>query len=614
MRLRASKPAPHRRIRNGIPARPEDAGTTAGRVLRAGSRSYDLGLVAEYRARGWWGARTTWDLLAGTAERFPDALFVADEHRRLTFREGTAAVRRLARFMRGRSVGVGSVVAIQSGNGSAFVLLHHAAAFLGATTLPLPLQLRHGDLRRLLCDGDADLLVVPAEPYAGTTGHPYDFVREAVALRSSVPSLQEIWAYDGSPVGHAEVLPLDPFLEALPDECVDEEPRCDPRDDFLMLPTAGTSGEPKLVLRSHEAWLAMAEGRVEGVADLRLGSGDVLLSLPTLAQGVGYITGVLVPLLLPGLGVYFATGAGPATVLELLARERIAAVVGVPAQLAALMDAPEWPQRRLGALRVALTGGAAFPEAARRRWEHETGVPLLIAYGASDVDLVSSTAVSDPPERRFTSVGRPLTRVDVRIVADDGRPLPRGEVGEVAVRGPGRISAFYGDEAKTRAIAPPGAYAPLGDLGVLDGDGYLRIVGRKKDIVVRGGQNVSASEVEALLERHPLIREAAVVAVPDERLGESVFAYVVLDGDVAPPTRGELASFLRDLGTARYKIPDRVATIASLPLTAAGKVDKRLLQRSAADSARGGDDAGSGWDEDRVAERSVISPVDGDAI
>jgi acyl-CoA synthetase (AMP-forming)/AMP-acid ligase II len=251
-------------------------------------------------------------------------------------------------------------------------------------------------------------------------------------------------------------------------------------------------------------------------------------------------------------------------------------IVGVPTNVIRMLDSPDLDPTGLRA-RVTAVAGAPMPADVARRWEERTGSRVCIFYGSMDAGQMAVGSPDDPAEKRWTTVGRPHDSCEAMICDPEGKPLPAGEVGEVCMRGPTVQERYWGEASGPYA---PDGWAHMGDLGYLDAEGYLHVVGRLKDIVIRGGTNINPYELEATLRLHPDVADVCVVGRPDRELGERVMAFVVPRGGRTPGLE-ELRDFLSGRGTARYKWPEFVEHLAEIPLAGPGKVDRRALRERA---------------------------------
>jgi acyl-CoA synthetase (AMP-forming)/AMP-acid ligase II len=263
-------------------------------------------------------------------------------------------------------------------------------------------------------------------------------------------------------------------------------------------------------------------------------------------------------------------------VLETIERERITYIGGVPAQFSLILMDPELERFDLSSLRSGAIGGAPFTPELVRQIRERLGIELVTRYSCTETALGTGSRPGDSEEQLATTVGRASDIVELRIVDDARRPLPAGVVGEVAIRSPAVMRGYWQQPEATAQVLDAAGFYYTGDLGVLDEAGYLKLVGRKKEMYIRGGYNIYPVEVEAVLAEHPAIAQAAVVGIPDVVLGERGVAYVVPRDPAAPPDAQEVRAFV-GRHIADYKIPDRVVVCAALPLTPGLKVDKAAL-------------------------------------
>jgi len=269
----------------------------------------------------------------------------------------------------------------------------------------------------------------------------------------------------------------------------------------------------------------------------------------------------------------------------MIERERVTGAVMVPTMIARILQLAGLGGHDLSSLRWVVSGGGMLPYDIGARFEQMTGTKVIQGYGLMDYGALASHGVDDPREMRLRSNGRLLPGTELRVLDENQRPLPAGATGEICARGPYCNGGYIGDPAGMNAAWRDG-YFHTGDLGRLTGDGFLVLEGRSKDIIIRGGQNISAPEVEMVLCRHPAVADAALVAMPDQEMGERACAFVVL----RPGARlgfEAMVEFMKSQEVAAWKIPERLEIIAEFPMTAAGnKVDKRGLGASLQTSAR----------------------------
>jgi len=307
-----------------------------------------------------------------------------------------------------------------------------------------------------------------------------------------------------------------------------------------------------------------------------LSPADVVLMPSPLTHVSGLVHALLVPAVL-GTTAVLMERWDPAAALELIARERVTYMVGAPTFLRDLAFHPTLPAHDVHSLRLFSCGGADVDPALVREAAARLGCVAKRVYGSTEFPTITTTGPDDPPARRIDSDGRAIGAAELRLVDDAGRPVPAGVEGEILARGPECFLGYHDPAHNTDAFTPDGWFRTE-DLGVLDAAGYLRIVGRRKDIIIRKGENVSARELEELLAEHPATLEVAVVGVPDPACGEIACAVIRPRAGVAPPTLAELADYLARRGLSRRKLPERLELVEDFPRTASGKILKRALR------------------------------------
>ncbi len=352
-----------------------------------------------------------------------------------------------------------------------------------------------------------------------------------------------------------------------------------PSDVATVLFTSGSTGTPKAVLHTHRglSWKASLMARVHG-----LGAADGVLMPAPMAHISGLLNGVLVPGA-AGLRAVLVRRFEPDRALALIERERVSFLAGPPtffvAMSALLAEAPA--AYDVASLRLVSSGGASVTPAFVEATATAFNCRVKRTYGSTEAPTVTTSTEGDPFEQARDTDGRAVGEVELRVADLSGRRLPAGARGELWVRGP-ELFAGYAAPEQNAAVLAPGGWFRTGDLATVDEEGWLRIVGRLKDVIIRGGENISASEVEGVLESHPSVRQAVAVGYPDELMGERVGAFVVSDG---PFDLEVCRQWFVDRGIARFKTPERVVRLDRLPLLGSGKADRAALGRRAAQSA-----------------------------
>lgn len=344
-------------------------------------------------------------------------------------------------------------------------------------------------------------------------------------------------------------------------------------DPAVILFTSGTSGRPKGAILTHGSLHAAARNCSDA---LELGPDDVVLGAAPFSHALGLATGVL-STLLSGSAIAVVRRFEAERTLALMTETRTTILLGVPTMCIALCQAARSAER-LPPVRIAHVGGAAVPVEVARDFERVFGGEVCEGYGLTELSGIATTYVPGQTPKPG-SVGTPLGGTELRIVSLEGAPLPTGEVGEVQFRGPSVIPGYWENAEATAEAFDAGGWLATGDLGYVDDDGYLFLVDRKKDLILRGGYSVYPREVEEVLYAHPDVLEAAVVGIPDETLGEEVAALVV-PRPGSSPDADELQAWVKER-VAGYKYPRRVLFVDDLPKGPTGKVLKRAIDTSA---------------------------------
>lgn len=526
--------------------------------------------VAEHYAGGIWQDCTLMSLLAGRAQREPGDVLVQDDTGALTALELLTQARALAAGLRRTGVGTGDRVGVQLPNWREFFVVVAALSALGAVTVPIMPIYRREDVGYVLRDAEVKLVITAAE-FRG-----FDHVAMYDELLESVDSLERVVLVrsdDRNARGH---LRLEDLLEAPAGDV--ELPDGSPDDPWVIVYSSGTTSRPKGCVHSFNTisggarLLAQALGYREG---------DVTFGPAPVTHSQGLVNALLIPLIAGGRARIIEVWSGRSA-REAIERDRCTVVMTPPAMLRMMLDDEESAGADLTSVRLWVLAGATIPPDLMRQAQQELPrARLLSLYGRTENMTTTMCVPEDPPERSLDSDGRALPGMSVRIVAEDGTEVARGVEGDIAFRGPTHMLGYLGLPEETAAMFTEDGYSLSGDLGVMDQDGYVRVTGRTKDIVIRGGMNISVRQIEDLLVEHPSVANAAVVGMPDRRLGERVCAFVVLRVGERLSLH-ELRQHLLDEGLPIQKVPEHLEVVAQLPLTALGKVQKGELRARAA--------------------------------
>jgi cyclohexanecarboxylate-CoA ligase len=524
-------------------------------------------LAALYTEIGAWEGRLIDEFPAEVAEREPDRQAIVDRERRASYAELCAAAERAAGMLARLGVRSGDVVSFQLPNWLEAAIVHYATVRLGAVSNPIIPIYRGREVEFIVRQARSRVLVVP------DVFRRFDY-REMVAdFRDRAPDLEHVLV-----VGE----PGDDGLTSFADELelggsLPEVTRSS-ADPALVLYTSGTEANPKGVVHSHDTLVYECRSIIE-LYELT-GADTVFMPSP-----VTHITGLLYGLQLPfmlGTRVVLQDTWDAAAALDLIERERCSFCVGATPFLHGLVHAPDLDDRDLSSMRVFGCGGADVPPALIREAHERLGIVASRLYGSTECPTATGTPLRAPLEQHADTDGRPIGRSEVRVVDEDGSPLPPGTRGDLHVRGPDLCLGYLDPALNERAFTDDGWFRS-GDLAVVDPNGAVRIAGRSKDIIVRGGENLSAKEIEDLLFEHPAVDEVAVVGYPDPVLGERACAFVVAAG---PLELEDLVSFLRGRRVANQKLPERLQIVPELPKTASGKTQKFRLRERLRDATR----------------------------
>ena len=508
-------------------------------------------------------------LLAETAERFGERPAVVDGDNRLTFAELRDRARTFGAALVASGVGPGDRVAIWAPNCAEWIVAVLGLFEAGAVLVPVNTRFKGVEAADILGRSGATALVTVTD-FLGT-----DYVSMLADSGVELPALRTtVVARGPAPDG---TVSWGDFLALATDDARAEVARravavgTDDVSDILF--TSGTTGVPKGVVQTHGRTLTVA---TDWVAMTGITAGDRYLMVNPYFHMFGLKAGILASVA-AGVTMYPEPVFDVDRVLARVAEERITVLPGPPTLYQSILDHPDRDRHDLSSLRVAVTGAADIPVALIRRVVGELPFPTIVSgYGLTEGGTASATSPVDTVETIATTIGRPRPGFEVRIVDDQGADVPVGEAGQILLRG-GSIMTHYLDdpEATAQALSEDG-WLRTGDLGVMDRAGYLRFVGRTKDMFIVGGFNAYPAEIENALLRHDDIRQAAVIGIPDGRMGEVGMAFVVLRPG-ATVTGEDIIEWSRDQ-MANYKVPRAVEIVDELPLNATGKVEKQALR------------------------------------
>lgn len=537
---------------------------------------FDAVLLPARRARmvaqGLWHDRTINDDLDACVAASPDkfaltALQVeSGALQRFTYREMARMADRIAVGLARLGVGRNDVVACQLPNWWQFTLTYLACSRIGAVMNPLMHIFRERELSFMLRHGEAKVLIAPR------TFRGFDFEAMAAGLRPALPGLQHVVLVGGEGANGFEALLSGPDWENAPDAReILTRSRPGPDDVTQLIYTSGTTGEPKGVMHSANSVMANI---IPYAQRLQLGADDVVLMASPMAHQTGFMYGLMMPIML-GASVVLQDIWEPKQAIALVRQEGATFTMASTPFLTDLARTVAETGKGLPTLRAFLCAGAPIPGPLVEQARAALGAKVVSAWGMTENGAVTLTRLDDSDERSFNTDGCPLPGVEIKVVDVDGASLPVGEAGRLLLRACSNFGGYLRRPHLNGTDAED--WLDTGDLGYLDAQGYLRITGRSKDVIIRGGENIPVVEIESLLYRHPAIAMAAIVAYPDERLGERACAVVVPKPGQSIDLRA-IQDFLKAQKVAIQYIPERLIVRDAIPSTPSGKIQKFKLR------------------------------------
>ncbi|HCQ3854603.1 TPA: medium-chain fatty-acid--CoA ligase [Escherichia coli] len=521
---------------------------------------------AAYRQQGLWGDASLADYWQQTARAMPDKIAVVDNHgASYTYSALDHAASCLANWMLAKGIESGDRIAFQLPGWCEFTVIYLACLKIGAVSVPLLPSWREAELVWVLNKCQAKMFFAPT---LFKQTRPVDLI---LPLQNQLPQLQQIVGVDKlapatSSLSLSQIIADNTSLTTAITTHGDEL--------AAVLFTSGTEGLPKGVMLTHNNILASERAYC---ARLNLTWQDVFMMPAPLGHATGFLHGVTAPFLIGARSVLLDIFT-PDACLALLEQQRCTCMLGATPFVYDLLNVLEKQPADLSALRFFLCGGTTIPKKVARECQ-QRGIKLLSVYGSTESSPHAVVNLDDPLSRFMHTDGYAAAGVEIKVVDDARKTLPPGCEGEEASRGPNVFMGYFDEpELTARALDEEGWYYS-GDLCRMDEAGYIKITGRKKDIIVRGGENISSRDVEDILLQHPKIHDACVVAMSDERLGERSCAYVVLKAPHHSLSLEEVVAFFSRKRVAKYKYPEHIVVIEKLPRTTSGKIQKFLLRK-----------------------------------
>jgi len=520
------------------------------------------------KAQGLWRDETIAVHFQRALTRFPDKAAVVgyrdgqEQPTRLTYRELDARVDRIARGLAALGVGHSDVVTFQLPNWWEFVALALACARIGAVANPVMPIFRQHELTYMLNFGESKVFIVPKN-YRG-----YDYEVMARSMLPNLPHLKQLVVVDGSGPDSFEARLLRDDTPPL------SGPALAPDDVALLMYTSGTTGEPKGVMHTTNTLFSNLHAYIQV---MELSESDVILGASPMAHLTGYGYLAMIPVILNTTTVLQDVWDARKA-LQIICREGVTFSMSSATFVADMCNAVEAGEQTSPRFTKFNCAGAPIPPIVIERAHQLMGLRVSSAWGMTEMGAVTITEPARALEKSSVSDGRPVQGIEVKVVDAEGRPLPSGETGSLLVRG-ASLFAGYLKRPQLNGVDAEGWF-DTGDLAFIDAEGYIRIAGRTKDVVIRGGENIPVVEIENLLYKHPSIATVAVVGYPDLRLGERVCAFVSLKPGHTF-TFADMTEYLSKLQVAKQYFPERLEVLEDLPRTPSGKLQKFKLRETA---------------------------------
>jgi len=545
-------------------------------MILEGFVPYPADIAESYRRQGYWSGRTLGAHFDQWVERFSERIAIVSDEQRITYRELGERVANVASHLAAAGIRPGERVVLQIHNVPEFLYVAIALFKIGALpVMALPAH-RESEIRYLIEFSEA---VAYAAPLAFRGFNYVDMVNK---IAPSTPGLRQVLVT--GPEAPAGTVSISAML-ARPDSSGAarlRDFRPNSSDVAFFLLSGGTTGLPKLIPRTHDDYAYNFEAAAE-VSGLNADT-VYLVALP-ISHNFPFGTPGALGVFARGGRVVLALSPSPEATLPLVERERVTITAHVPAVTIQWLDSPLLKKYDLSSLEVLQVGGSRLPAEVARRVKPTLGATVQQVFGMAE-GLINYTRIGDPEDVLFNTQGRPMSPADEVLVVDwEGKPAAPSEPGELLTRGPYTIRGYYkAPEHNARAFTPDGYYR-TGDVVRLTPTGNFSVEGRVKDMINRGGEKISAEEVENLALGHPAVQNVAVVAMPDPVMGEKVCAFVIARPEKTVSLQ-ELRDFMDQAGISRFKLPERLELVESFPLTTVGKISKKDLREAVAAKLR----------------------------
>ena len=527
--------------------------------------------AVRYRTARLWKDQTLYSRFREAALKYPEKLAIICGTRSIRYGELLQRVDTLAGNFLRLGIEAGEIVAAQLPNSPDLPLIHLALNRIGALFMPMHDSFRETELAHLLKKAKAVMAIIPLRY------RDFDYPALYAELRAQLPELEHVYSIGGAGAHTQDFEALLQPTDVAADELDARLPTADALGHIML--SSGTTALPKISVFTSNNAVAMTDAFAEMT---HLSGDDIVAALAPMGTGAtGYVFPLLAPLLAGATSVILQHWSDPAEAVDLIAQHGCTCATAIPTQLTMMVPVLEsHPTKQFERFRCFNNAGAPLPYEIARKIEEIMGCHVQSVYGATDGGVPCMTSIDDPAEKRRRTVGRHLEGRVCELRDANGRPVPAGESGEICWTTPDKSFGYLNDVEAARAAFDERGFYRSGDLGQMDADGYVSIVGRVKDMILRGGRNISPRLIEDILITHPAVREVAVAGIPHPVLGEQACAFIVL----APGRKLDFAEMIEFLSTqkiGKYQFPERLELLEKLPRSAGDKIAKNKLTEMA---------------------------------
>lgn len=531
-----------------------------------------LEYVAQYSSV--WPQKTILDYLNHAVAQAPDKVAIIDKKSRYTYKQLKQLVDRVALGLQQLGICKGDVVSLQLPNWNEFIILHYAITRIGAITNPLIPIYREREIGYMVNATQSKVIIIP-DTFRG-----FDYVKMIQGLRPQWPFLKEVFVIgDNVPddMKSIDFLLKTPWEEQF-DVATLDAVEMHPDDITEIIFTSGTTGNPKGVMHTHNTLCVSTNLWID---HLQLTSDDVLFMASTFAHQTGFGYGVRLPTHYVGTAVYQDIW-DVEEFLQLIPKEKITFTAGATPFLQDTVQSPNLKDTDLSTFRTFIALGAPIPRPLVRQASETVNFKILSGWGQTENGLVTLTKLNDSENKLVNTDGVAFKEMSVKVVDADFEKVPPNTEGNLLCKGPSLFIGYLNQLEETQKEFHDGWFI-TGDRAIMDEDGYIRISGRNKDIIIRGGENIPVAYMENILYEHPDVFAAQIVAMPDPRLQEKACAFICMKPNTAPLTMQALQQFLTEKGIAKPYWPEHLEVVEDFPRTASGKIQKFKLRELIAD-------------------------------